>query len=225
MKKVLFTMMLGLLFMATAMTLASCANSNNGENTGSKAESENVEQVPPASDLTSPDLTYFELKGPVKNCDGVEFDRNGTIVTIDGVDPFALEQPYRDIDTTTGAFVDQCRWTRDDKGQIDSIICYEYVQKTRWHEGRVIEILAGFEGQLLWTIYGYDEAGRLVKLTQNGIVETEGPEEINLLCIMEYAYLEFDGYGNWTRRRAKYMDASIDFSDETEETRFIEYYE
>ena len=46
-----------------------------------------------------------------------------------------------------------------------------------------------------------------------------------LFSTMEYTYLEFDDHGNWTRRTAKYIDAAVDFTDETEETRTIEYYE
>ena len=46
-----------------------------------------------------------------------------------------------------------------------------------------------------------------------------------LFSTTEYTYLEFDKYGNWVRRKATYRDAIVDFVDETEETRVIEYFE
>ena len=46
----------------------------------------------------TPDLTYWDLQGPVKHCNNVEFDRQGTMVSIGDYNPFAIDQAYRDLD-------------------------------------------------------------------------------------------------------------------------------
>jgi hypothetical protein len=153
----------------------------------------------------------------------VEFDRNGKITSVDGQDPFALEKPQRDMNDD-GEVVDYCRWTRDAQGQIDSILCYEYMDEYRWHDGRVTQVLSGYEGQLWLTDREYDADGRLVKTKQYEVVETDGPEEVNLMWVTEYTYLEFDDRGNWIRRKQTDTDQVVEYVNETEVSREIEYY-
>ena len=207
----------GLLLAACAMLLVFGACDNNSQKQATK---EDVEQtVQETTVTTSPDLVFFELQGPVKRCDLVEFDRNGKITSVDGQDPFALEKPQRDMNDD-GEVVDYCRWTRDAQGQIDSILCYEYM----WHDGRVTQVLSGYEGQLWLTDREYDADGRLVKTKQYEVVETDGPEEVNLMWVTEYTYLEFDDHGNWTRRKQTDTDQVVEYVNETEVSREIEYY-
>jgi hypothetical protein len=123
-----------------------------------------------------------------------------------------------------GEVVDYCRWTRDAQGQIDSILCYEYEDEYRWHDGRVTQVLSGYEGQLWLTDREYDADGRLVKTKQYEVVETEGPEEVNLMWVTEYTYLEFDDRGNWIRRKQTDTDQVVEYVNETEVSREIEYY-
>jgi hypothetical protein len=211
----------GLLLAACAMLLVFGACDNNSQKQATK---EDVEQtVQETTVTTSPDLVFFELQGPVKRCDLVEFDRNGKITSVDGQDPFALEKPQRDMNDD-GEVVDYCRWTRDAQGQIDSILCYEYMDEYRWHDGRVTQVLSGYEGQLWLTDREYDADGRLVKTKQYEVVETEGPEEVNLMWVTEYTYLEFDDRGNWIRRKQTDTDQVVEYVNETEVSREIEYY-
>ena len=211
----------GLLLAACAMLLVFGACDNNSQKQATK---EDVEQtVQETTVTTSPDLVFFELQGPVKRCDLVEFDRNGKITSVDGQDPFALEKPQRDMNDD-GEVVDYCRWTRDAQGQIDSILCYEYMDEYRWHDGRVTQVLSGYEGQLWLTDREYDADGRLVKTKQYEVVETDGPEEVNLMWVTEYTYLEFDDRGNWTRRKQTDTDQVVEYVNETEVSREIEYY-
>ena len=187
-----------LLLAACAMFLVFGACDNNGQKQATKEDVKPTAQETTVT--TSPALVFFELQGPVKRCDLVEFDRNGKITSVDGQDPFTLGEPQREM-KEDGEVVDYCRWTRDVQGQIDSILCYEYVDEYRWYDGRVTQVLSGYEGQLWLTDLEYDADGRLVKTMQYEVVETEGPEEVNLMWVTEYTYLEFDDRGNWIRRK------------------------
>lgn len=211
----------GLLLAACATLLVFSACDNNGQKQATKEDVKPTAQETTVT--TSPDLVFFDLQGPVKRCDLVEFDRNGKITSVDGQDPFALEKPQRDMNDD-GEVVDYCRWTRDAQGQIDSILCYEYVDEYRWHDGRVTQVLSGYEGQLWLTDREYDADGRLVKTKQYEVVETEGPEEVNLMWVTEYTYLEFDDRGNWIRRKQTDTDQVVEYVNETEVSREIEYY-
>lgn len=210
-----------LLLAACATLLVFSACDNNGQKQATKEDAKPIAQETAVT--TSPDLVFFDLQGPVKRCDLVEFDRNGKITSVDGQDPFALEKPQRDMNDD-GEVVDYCRWTRDAQGQIDSILCYEYVDEYRWHDGRVTQVLSGYEGQLWLTDREYDADGRLVKTKQYEVVETEGPEEVNLMWVTEYTYLEFDDRGNWIRRKQTDTDQVVEYVNETEVSREIEYY-
>ena len=210
-----------LLLAACATLLVFSACDNNGQKQATKEDAKPIAQETTVT--TSPDLVFFDLQGPVKRCDLVEFDRNGKITSVDGQDPFALEKPQRDMNDD-GEVVDYCRWTRDAQGQIDSILCYEYVDEYRWHDGRVTQVLSGYEGQLWLTDREYDADGRLVKTKQYEVVETEGPEEVNLMWVTEYTYLEFDDRGNWIRRKQTDTDQVVEYVNETEVSREIEYY-
>ena len=210
-----------LLLAACATLLVFSACDNNGQKQATKEDVKPTAQETTVT--TSPDLVFFDLQGPVKRCDLVEFDRNGKITSVDGQDPFALEKPQRDMNDD-GEVVDYCRWTRDAQGQIDSILCYEYVDEYRWHDGRVTQVLSGYEGQLWLTDREYDADGRLVKTKQYEVVETEGPEEVNLMWVTEYTYLEFDDRGNWIRRKQTDTDQVVEYVNETEVSREIEYY-
>ena len=210
-----------LLLAACATLLVFSACDNNGQKQATKEDAKPIAQETTVT--TSPDLVFFDLQGPVKRCDLVEFDRNGKITSVDGQDPFALEKPQRDMNDD-GEVVDYCRWTRDAQGQIDSILCYEYMDEYRWHDGRVTQVLSGYEGQLWLTDREYDADGRLVKTKQYEVVETEGPEEVNLMWVTEYTYLEFDDRGNWIRRKQTDTDQVVEYVNETEVSREIEYY-
>ena len=210
-----------LLLAACATLLVFSACDNNGQKQATKEDVKPTVQETTVT--TSPDLVFFDLQGPVKRCDLVEFDRNGKITSVDGQDPFTLGEPQREM-KEDGEVVDYCRWTRDVQGQIDSILCYEYVDEYRWNDGRVTQVLSGYEGQLWLTDREYDADGRLVKTKQYEVVETEGPEEVNLMWVTEYTYLEFDDRGNWIRRKQTDTDQVVEYVNETEVSREIEYY-
>ena len=181
-----------------------------------------------AAVTTSSDLTYCDLQGQVKCCDYYEFDRSGRLVAVNGIDPFALVEPSREFDTVTFDFTDICKWNRNDQGQISSIDCFEGIQEFTWKDGRVTEYLDFFGSQKTLTVNEYDKDGRLVKQTLYNGLEDENVESKDasmLFATIEYTYTEFDSHGNWIRRNVKWSDATVEYVDEQEETRKIEYYE
>lgn len=172
----------------------------------------------------SPDLTYWDLQGPVKHCNNVGFDRQGTMVSIGDYDPFAIDQAYRDLDGDDG-FVEFAKWERDEEGRITSITGVEGMSELTWNDGRVVSA-AGFEEGTIWkNDYEYDAEGRLVKLMEyiGGFEDEE--DELPLWSTTEYSYLEFDSHNNWIRRAVKVTLADLENTEDYEETRTIEYYE
>ena len=202
---------------ASFLVFAECGN---GQNQNEKDK----ETVKAASVTVSPDLTYWDLQGPVKHCDKVEFDRQGTMVSIDEYDPFTLDQAYRDLDENED-FVEYTKWERDEEGYIASITGMEGMSEFTWNEGRVVRA-DGFEEGTVWrTDFEYDAEGRLVRLVEYmGGFEDED-DELPLWSTTEYNYLEFDSHGNWTRRAVKVVIADVESTEDYEETRTIEYYE
>ena len=189
---------------------------DNGQNQNGKEDNNT------ATETTSTDLAFFDLQGPVKSYNGIEFDQSGRITTIDGIDPFAIDGPYRDYDEETGSFAEYCQWERDDEGNISSTLCIESVNYFVWENGRKIGENGAGEG-IEWSIeYKYDADGRLIE-TDFFMNEYEG-EQMDLEEITRYEYLDTDDHGNWTRRKEKYFNNMDEFQYEDEVTRSIIYY-
>ena len=205
-----------LLLSACVMMLfvfASCDNSQNKKDVNETATVTNT-----------PDLTFWELQGPVKLCDEIEFDRQGIMASIEDYDPFTIEQAYREMDGE-GDYVEFPKWERDEEGRIASITSVEGMSEYTWGDGRVISA-EGFEEGTVWkNDFEYDAEGRLVKLVEYlGGFEDED-DELPLWSTTEFSYLEFDSHGNWIRRVVKVTLADMENTEEYEETRTIEYYE
>lgn len=204
---------------AVLLVFGACGN---GQNVNEKEDNDKTMVT------STPDLAFFDLQGPVKICDMTGFDRSGKITFVNDYDPFAVDEPYRDFDTVTFDYSDICKWTRDSQGQISTIVCFEGIEKFTWSEGHVKESISYFENQKTLTVNEYDAEGRLVKQTMyNGMEDedVESKDASTLFGTNEYKYLEFDSHGNWIRRNVKWTDANVDYVDEQEETRRIEYYE
>ena len=200
--------------MMMLFVFVSCDNSQNKKDT---KETETV--------TTTPDLTFWELQGPVKSCDDIQFDRQGNMVSIGDYDPFAIEQAYREVDEDED-FVEFAKWERDEEGRIASITGVEGMSEITWSEGQVVSG-EGFEEGTVWNnAYEYDAEGRLVKLYEYiGGFEEEDDEDLPLWSVSEFNYLDFDSHGNWIRRAVKVTLVDMENTEEFEETRTIEYYE
>ena len=199
-----------LLMAACAMLLVmgSCGNNQNQKN----KEDNKTTMV-----TITPDLTFFELQGPVKSCFGavspnvqsferVEYDRSGKITSMESED--------------------LCKWIRDDQGQISSLNGEWTDADFTWKDGHVILVWRNHEDMTYRHELEYDAEGRLVKQTvYGGTIDEVEDDSMALDHILEYTYLEFDDHGNWTRRSEKWTDAELDFlNGEEEVTRTIEYY-
>ena len=200
----------------TLLVFGSCDNSQNGK-----------EDTKETTVTASPDLTFWELKGPVKSCDEVEFDRQGMMAQYLGYDPFAIEEPYREIDEE-GYMEEFSKWERNAEGQISTITGLEGTNTYIWRDGVLARNEGIQEATEFAADYEYDENGLLVKLIEymrDGLDEAEESGEMPMWSTTEYHYLEFDSHGNWIRREVSVSYADYDNTEEYEETRTIEYYE
>jgi hypothetical protein len=199
----------------TLLVFGSCDNSQNGK-----------EDTKETTVTASPDLTFWELKGPVKSCDEVEFDRQGMIAQYLGYDPFAIEEPYREIDEE-GYMEEFSKWERDQEGQISTVTGIEGMTTYTWHDGLMVHNEGVQEATEFAADYEYDENGLLVKLYEymREASDEEKESEMPLWSTTEYHYLEFDSHGNWIRREVSVVYADYDTTEDYEETRTIAYYE
>ena len=198
---------------AMLLVFGACGNSQNQNG---------KEDTKEPTVTTSPDLVFWDLKGPVKMCDGVEFDRQGKIVKVDNQDPFSIDGPYRDYDEATGIFNEYCQWIRNSEGYMAQMLCVESINNYVWENGRVVGETGAGEG-IEWDVrYQYNPDGLLLG-TYLYYLDEEGQKELNE--ITEYEYLDFDTHGNWTRRKVTNRDVTIGYVHEDEETRSIQYYE
>ena len=155
----------------------SCHNSidspkdiNNDSSVESTIESESQ------SVLVTPDLAFFELKGPVKKMteDGMtyEFDKNGNLTR------------------HSGTF----SYKHDKQGQIAEMQGYENSVTYKWNSGRVVGSESAAEGSMREEAYTYDERGFVVKIKHT--VDDEVEYET-------LTYSNLDKYGNWIKRVSK----------------------
>ena len=221
------------LLMAACAMLLVMGSCDNNQNQNQKGKDDNKTTTV----TVTPDLTFFELQGPVKSCTGaispdeqsfacVEYDRTGKIVSVNGEDPFALEEPWSEVNEETSTMEDHCKWIRDDQGQITSFYGEWTDVNFTWKEGHVTLIWRNHEDLTYRHEFEYDADGRMVKQTvYNGTIDEVEDDAMLLDHILEYTYLEFDDHGNWTRRSEKWTDAELDFlNGEEEVTRTIEYF-
>lgn len=200
---------------AMLLVFGSCGNGNDGK-----------EELKEPLVTASPDLTFWELKGPVKTCDDVEFDRQGKMVNYFSCNPFEIDAPYREIDEE-GYMEEFAKWERDQEGQISTVTGIEGMTTYTWHDGLMVHNEGVQEATEFAADYEYDENGLLVKLYEymRDASEDETEDEMPLWSTTEYHYIEFDSHGNWIRREVSVVYADYDTTEDYEETRTIAYYE
>ncbi len=167
----------------------------------------------------APDLVFFDLKGPVHELTDLNndmkyvFDKDGTLLTIDGRNPFN-EELLREYNEETGIMIEHPRLNRDTVGQIVQQIMLEGEINYTWDDGHIVAE-EGLEESMEWSSkYEYDAEGHLVKHTMQIWSVDEKPEDGETYTD-EYVYDAFDSFGNWTSRKNK----------DNVETRAITYYE
>ncbi|MBP5326310.1 MAG: hypothetical protein J6Y98_00165 [Bacteroidales bacterium] len=176
-KAILFFAGLSLCFIGVA-----CHNSNNSKdgsedsiNKDSMVESTSEDEA--QTPLVTPDLAFFELKGPVKKVTvdkilTIEFDQNGNMTKHSG----------------------EFSFKRDKQGRIAQMEGYENYITYKWNGDKLVGTESAAEGSMMEEVYTYDERGFVVKIkhTVDGDVEYE-----------TLTYSNLDNYGNWTKRTSK----------------------
>lgn len=205
-----------LLLAACTMLLVfgSCGNGQNGT-TGKEALVTN-----------SPDLTFWELQGPVNTCDEVEFDRQGMMVRYSEYNPFIIDAPFREIDEE-GYMEEFAKWERNEAGQISTITGIEGITYYTWGDGKVVHCEGFQEGTEFATDFEYNEDGLLMKIFEymRDALDEEAKGEMPLWSTTEYIYFKFDDHGNWIHRNVSVAYAGVDSVEKYGETRTITYFE
>lgn len=159
-------------------------------------------------DMTTPDLTFFELHGPVKSfwedIDGhthkYEFNYDGELVKIDGYNPYNIDV-YAEGNDNKSKYVKS-------HGYITQIEFYEGYEHYYWHNNRL-------EKQE-WQSESW---GGVITYTYNdsGFVAYEDSREYEATGTFStiYTHQKLDDYGNWTKKVDNYDKCY---------TRVIEYY-
>lgn len=165
MKKLFMTALA--MFLSLALFTTGCSNKKNSEDNTDKVQ--NTEKAL----LKSPDLTFFELQGPVKVMtmydQTFEFDENGNLTKVNGVSSSQV-----------------C--SRDNEGRIISIDDeYDYVAPEYFWDS---ERPTGYYEQMIGEIkFTYDDRGyRVTEQSENG--------DVNIT----YTYDKIDEFGNWLSR-------------------------
>ena len=147
--------------------------------------------------MSTPDLEFCELHGPVKSIkynDGLkyEFSRDGKLLLVDNYCPFYDHSGSEDD-------YGKMSLKRNSKGEINSYVMWESSEDYEWKNGKISKIEGGGEG-LEWHItMSYDENGQL--RAKKGYQQMEDGTEHEDIDV-QFTYLDTDKYGNWTKRKA-----------------------
>lgn len=180
---------------------------------------ENKEATPEKETVGKGDLRLFDLIGKVKKCKlksrydtttSWEFDENGMWTKLEGK---ALKAELTNI-------------KKDSEGRIVSYT--QRAEEMEWSTaytfdkstGRVKEQHVFGSGEDARTTITYNDAGDIVKSTENGTYEEIGADEPeNYSETITYTIEAKDEAGNWTKRKCKSSNG-----ESFTETRTIEYY-
>lgn len=187
----------------------SCGAKNSGEASSQGCDTLGKDTVVA---VTFPDLSVFELKGPVKS---VVFNDN-----------YYEEVTCEFSNDGTLLKAGDCVVERDKKGRI------KVVQFPSAGDGGT--------DMCATLIYSYDKQGRVKSIAENGggwhsealfsynmqgFVEVDTTKNMYGTYVITYQYDNVDRHGNWTSRKFTERMINNDSEDETgEETRVITYY-
>lgn len=184
--------------------LSSCSSSPKQEPSKKKQPTPIKQTEDLSNPLVTPDLTFFELKGPIKcllgnyyylgsdKYDSIFFDREGTLsaIYISGIGS-RLKSPYVTEDNFRGYF-------RDKKtGQFYGFNGFDGQEDYEWRNGRVYVRKYRSEGHTTFDTLYYNDRGQLRKRISVCWGAEDQPDWTDAA---EYKYQVIDKYGNWTRR-------------------------
>lgn len=219
MKKHIFTLACGLASMAIMTT--SCG----GGKTESTETSDSTTVSTAASDdtwiqdsiaktkMTSPDLTYLELHGPVKKVQIdkgfiYELNENGEIVALDCIDPFSQNEMVATPEDY------HCVMSRNEDGYISELGGWEWANEYFWKDGKIVREEDFAEADEYEYKYEYNDKGEICKVHSSYGYAGDDERQQELIT---YIYNKYDAYGNWIQRKSITTD-----NDGNEESRIEE---
>ncbi|MBQ0023143.1 MAG: hypothetical protein KBT29_07885 [Prevotellaceae bacterium] len=206
-----------------ALAFAACSGGKTTAADGT-ADSVNVEAAK-GDDFVSPDLAFFDLKGHVHTLttnfgDEYVFDEKGTLLTVDGRDPF--QGPDRKMDED-GGFEELVGYERDKDGYIVTATTWESETRYIWDEGHVIREEIASEGMVGQLIKTYNEDGTIAYTSESWLNEGEEEEEVEGESeggdYVEYSDYKKDSHGNWISCKCSFPEETVT------KTRKITYYD
>ncbi len=211
------------------MMLASCSNNAGSNANGKESDSTQTKCEAKADNadcnktLSTPDLTLFDVKGPVhfikigEDDNFVyEFNPKGELIAINNDDKiFSRVEPERQMQED-GSFIDFCKLTRNAQGFIEQEDFMESGTTYKWVNNRVESYEWGCEGSDGIVEYKYDENGDVSERIEKSLEGND--EEYTIDATIKYQITKRDDFGNWIERKATNDD------DNYTETRRIEYF-
>ena len=224
-----------LVLSATMFAFAACVAPSNKQ-TGNDGDTVNVEvhepEVPVVKDtLRTPDLSLFNLQGPVEKInssvdDGfnVSFDKQGRITSIvRGWSEYSISYDSSE----SGKVMDSegHKVKRDKEGRILNITAGEgcgdvapgfYFKYAKGHVSEYTIESGECTGNAQYNVKATDDQGRITKLML-GCYDVD----ISVETTYTYTYTKFDEWGNWTERSYKEKNEVIEvvWDEEREEER------
>ncbi len=207
--------------------LSSCGNQGNSGSANAQTNSDSLisatEAPAQASDTKkkvsgklTPDMVFFEVPGHVKTIytgqyTRVDFDRDGMVTSVNGIDAFSDEYPTRIV--SGGTFM-ELGGIRRENGRIASEIFVEGRTDYKWENGKVAGYSATYEADSEEAVYYYDDNDCLEYIDYREYSQVGDGEESTRT--VSYIYNEYDHHGNWLSRRS---------SNQLTDKRLIVYYD
>lgn len=176
--------------------------------------------------FTTPDLTFFELKGHVHSVE-FEYDTQTIVFTPEGIlESWRGEYPYYE----KGHYIGFCRGEKDLSNYF--VTYYDITSTTdyRWSNGHVVHSTSKGEGACSETEFIYDDRSDLKSIRS----ERSDPMS-TCVSTTTYTITKRDENGNWIEREVLYEQLTPEYHDgflisnphtlKSIETRTITYYE
>lgn len=166
----------------------------------------------------TPDLSFFNLHGPVKyviedETSIMQFDEEGKLTSMNGYDPF-VGTPYDNPDYIRIAY------DRDKKGRIAEWHGWEACCNYTWKDGLVVHASGQYEALSEETDYKYNKQKEVIEISG---YYSEFGDESQTKEMTKFSYPEHDKYGNWTKKIIRSKEDDGDFTEDESE-RMIVYY-
>jgi len=203
--------------LAIAM-LTSCSVNGNGSSSVSNQTNTDSAKAPAAgissattektdrivSGKLTPDMAFYEVSGPVKTIytgryNRVDFDREGNVISVNGVDVFSSDYPMRIV--SCAQMIEIGGMSRNNKGQIIKENFVEGVTEYTWEDGRIASLKGISEGIGENAVFLYNDDLRLERVEINDYsLNGESDELIRRESF--FTYTKDDSHGNWIERQS-----------------------